>query len=42
MMLTGPTYCTHDVLARNNMKIEDIGVFEIHEGTLTFNIMNGK
>jgi acetyl-CoA acetyltransferase len=32
-LLLGPTYCTHDVLQRNNMKIEDIGVFEIHEGT---------
>mmetsp|Transcript_13235 Transcript_13235/g.21326 ORF Transcript_13235/g.21326 Transcript_13235/m.21326 type:complete len:460 (+) Transcript_13235:68-1447(+) len=30
-LLLGPTYCTHDILQRNSMKIEDIGVYEIHE-----------
>jgi len=30
-LLLGPTYCTHDILQRNNMTITDFGVFEIHE-----------
>jgi acetyl-CoA acyltransferase len=32
-LLLGPTYCTHDILQRNNMTLGDIGVYEIHEGT---------
>lgn len=31
-LLLGPTYCSQEVLERNNMNMEsDIGVFEIHE-----------
>lgn len=31
-LLLGPTYCSQQVLSRNNMDLEtDIGVFEIHE-----------
>ncbi|KAL9187958.1 hypothetical protein ACHAXT_006336 [Thalassiosira profunda] len=31
-LLLGPTYCSQEVLSRNNMNLEsDIGVFEIHE-----------
>ena len=31
-LLLGPTYCSQEVLARNNLDMEeDIGVFEIHE-----------
>mmetsp|Transcript_6121 Transcript_6121/g.13226 ORF Transcript_6121/g.13226 Transcript_6121/m.13226 type:complete len:404 (-) Transcript_6121:2532-3743(-) len=31
-LLLGPTYCTDDIMQRNKMTINDIGVFEIHEG----------
>ena len=31
-LLLGPTYCTHDILQRNNMTLSDMGVLEIHEG----------
>jgi acetyl-CoA acyltransferase len=27
----GPTYCTSDILKRNNISLNDIGVYEIHE-----------
>jgi len=30
-LLLGPTYCTQELLKRNNIKMDDIGVFEIHE-----------
>eukprot|EP00536_Pseudo-nitzschia_multiseries_P007886 jgi/Psemu1/319238/estExt_fgenesh1_pm.C_1900012 len=30
-LLLGPTYCTHDIMQRNNMTVNDIGVYEIHE-----------
>jgi acetyl-CoA acyltransferase len=30
-LLLGPTYCSQDVLSRNNMQMTDVGVFEIHE-----------
>ncbi|KAL7453072.1 hypothetical protein ACHAWC_004761 [Mediolabrus comicus] len=31
-LLLGPTYCSQEVLSRNNLNLEsDIGVFEIHE-----------
>jgi acetyl-CoA acyltransferase len=31
-LLLGPTYCSQEVLSRNNLNMErDIGVFEIHE-----------
>jgi len=31
-LLLGPTYCTHQLLTRNNLNMEtDIGVYEIHE-----------
>jgi len=31
-LLLGPTYCSQEILARNNLNLEqDIGVFEIHE-----------
>ena len=31
-LLLGPTYCSQEVLFRNNLRLEsDIGVFEIHE-----------
>lgn len=33
-LLLGPTYCTSELMQRNNMTMEDIGVFEIHEGEL--------
>lgn len=32
MFMQGPTYCSQEVLSRNNLNLEsDIGVFEIHE-----------
>ena len=31
-LLLGPTYCTSDILQRNNLSMEDMGVLEIHEG----------
>jgi acetyl-CoA acyltransferase len=31
-LLLGPTYCISDILQRNNLTLEDIGVLEIHEG----------
>ena len=37
-LLLGPTYCTSELMQRNNMTMEDIGVFEIHEGELCYNI----
>lgn len=30
-LLLGPTYCTHDIMQRNKMSMDDVGVFEIHE-----------
>lgn len=28
----GPTYCTHEILTRNNLNLQsDVGVYEIHE-----------
>lgn len=30
-LLLGPTYCIHDVLKRNKLTLNDIGVLEIHE-----------
>lgn len=30
-LLLGPTYCTHDIMQRNKMDINDVGVYEIHE-----------
>lgn len=30
-LLLGPTYCSQAVLARQNLNMSDIGVFEIHE-----------
>ena len=31
-LLLGPTYCTHQLLRRNNLDLEkDVGVYEIHE-----------
>ena len=30
-LLLGPTYCAQDLLSKNNMSMQDIGVFEIHE-----------
>merc|ERR1712007_94368 len=30
-LLLGPTYCTSDILQRNNLSMEDMGVLEIHE-----------
>lgn len=30
-LLLGPTYCTHDIMQRNQMNLDDVGVFEIHE-----------
>lgn len=32
-LLLGPTYCAHDILQRNKMTLDEMGVFEIHEGT---------
>ena len=31
-LLLGPTYCTSDILQRNNMSLDEMGVLEIHEG----------
>jgi hypothetical protein len=31
-LLLGPTYCTSELLQRNNLLLEDMGVLEIHEG----------
>ena len=31
LFLQGPTYCSEEVLSRNNLSTDDIGVFEIHE-----------
>jgi hypothetical protein len=33
-LLLGPTYCTSELLQRNNLQLSDMGVLEIHEGTL--------
>lgn len=30
-LLLGPTYCSQEVLARNNMDMNEVGVYEIHE-----------
>mmetsp|Transcript_80631 Transcript_80631/g.121187 ORF Transcript_80631/g.121187 Transcript_80631/m.121187 type:complete len:450 (+) Transcript_80631:145-1494(+) len=30
-LLLGPTYCTSDILQRNNLTLDDMGVLEIHE-----------
>eukprot|EP00591_Stephanopyxis_turris_P006852 CAMPEP_0195518548 /NCGR_PEP_ID=MMETSP0794_2-20130614/13122_1 /TAXON_ID=515487 /ORGANISM="Stephanopyxis turris, Strain CCMP 815" /LENGTH=441 /DNA_ID=CAMNT_0040647535 /DNA_START=74 /DNA_END=1399 /DNA_ORIENTATION=+ len=30
-LLLGPTYCSQDLMVRNNMQLSDIGVLEIHE-----------
>uniref|UniRef100_A0A7S3VFY5 acetyl-CoA C-acyltransferase n=1 Tax=Chaetoceros debilis TaxID=122233 RepID=A0A7S3VFY5_9STRA len=30
-LLLGPTYCSQEVLARNNLDMSEIGVYEIHE-----------
>mmetsp|Transcript_7788 Transcript_7788/g.10644 ORF Transcript_7788/g.10644 Transcript_7788/m.10644 type:complete len:458 (-) Transcript_7788:343-1716(-) len=30
-LLLGPTYCSQEVLTKNNMSMSDFGVFEIHE-----------
>ena len=30
-LLLGPTYCSQEILARNNLQMSDVGVFEIHE-----------
>jgi acetyl-CoA acyltransferase len=30
-LLLGPTYCSQEILSRNNLQMTDIGVFEIHE-----------
>jgi len=30
-LLLGPTYCTQDIMKRNNLQMSDIGVFEVHE-----------
>lgn len=30
-LLLGPTYCTSEILRRNNLQLSDMGVFEIHE-----------
>jgi acetyl-CoA acyltransferase len=30
-LLLGPTYCSQEILMRNNLTMPDIGVFEIHE-----------
>ena len=32
-LLLGPTYCSHEIFQRNQLTMQDIGVFEIHEGT---------
>lgn len=31
-LLLGPTYCTADIMQRNNLTLSDMGVLEIHEG----------
>jgi acetyl-CoA acetyltransferase len=31
-LLLGPTYCTSELLQRNNLELSDMGVLEIHEG----------
>lgn len=38
-LLLGPTYCTSDILQRNNMSLDEIGVLEIHEGKFRFSKM---
>lgn len=30
-LLLGPTYCSQEVLARNNLDMSEVGVYEIHE-----------
>lgn len=30
-LLLGPTYCSHEIFQRNQLTMQDIGVFEIHE-----------
>jgi acetyl-CoA acyltransferase len=30
-LLLGPTYCSQDLLTRNSMSMDDVGVVEIHE-----------
>jgi acetyl-CoA acyltransferase len=30
-LLLGPTYCSQEILSRNNLQMTDVGVFEIHE-----------
>jgi len=30
-LLLGPTYCSQEVLKKNNLKLADVGVLEIHE-----------
>jgi acetyl-CoA acyltransferase len=35
-LLLGPTYCISDILQRNNLSLEDMGVLEIHEGAYVF------
>lgn len=30
-LLLGPTYCSQEILSRNNLQMSDVGVFEIHE-----------
>ncbi|GKZ01138.1 hypothetical protein MPSEU_001065300 [Mayamaea pseudoterrestris] len=30
-LLLGPTYCSQEILTRNNLQMTDVGVFEIHE-----------
>ena len=30
-LLLGPTYCSEEILTKNNLQMSDIGVFEIHE-----------
>ena len=31
-LLLGPTYCTDEIITRNNLALSDMGVLEIHEG----------
>ena len=31
-LLLGPTYCTSEIMNRNNLTLQDMGVLEIHEG----------
>ena len=35
-LLLGPTYCTDEIMTRNKLTLQDMGVFEIHEGTSHF------